>query len=81
MAFDHAVKKKGVVCMKNEKIVMTKAELEELIFSQSSRASNNLYKGLCRAFLDQYNRDFETIIKELDYIKLCLRYLDKKESE
>ena len=47
--------------------------LEDIVFKASSKACSNLYNGLVKAFLDRYDKDFETIIKEIDYLKLQAR--------
>lgn len=64
--------------LENEKVEITKSELEEIVYKFSRKASDNLYKGLCRAFFDRYDQDLRTIIQELDYIKLCLRNREER---
>jgi hypothetical protein len=61
------------------KVTMTIDVLEDIVFKATTKACGNLYNGLVKAFLDRYDKDFETIIRELDYIKLHL--LNKENEE
>ncbi|MEH6957767.1 hypothetical protein [Neobacillus drentensis] len=58
---------------KSVKVTMSLETLEDIVFKASSKACSNLYNGLVKAFLDRYDKDFETIFKELDDIKLTLQ--------
>jgi hypothetical protein len=61
---------------KNVKVSMSLETLEDIVFHACYRASRkveqDLFKGLI-PFLNKMNDDFETVIKEIDYIKLLLQ--------
>ncbi|MFP5111848.1 hypothetical protein ACSU64_05650 [Bacillaceae bacterium C204] len=59
---------------KSVKVTMSLETLEDIVFKASSKACSNLYNGLVKAYLDRYDKDFETIIKELDDINLKLQH-------
>lgn len=60
--------------MKNEEIViLTAKQLDDIVFYASRRACTNLYKGLTNAYLERFDSDLATIIKDIDYIKLHLK--------
>jgi hypothetical protein len=60
---------------KNKELIvtMTAEQLDDLIYytthRASKRANDKLFRGLL-PFLNKMNDDFETIIREIDYLKL-----------
>jgi hypothetical protein len=69
---------------KSVKVTMTLETLQNLVFQEAYRASRKveqeLFKGLV-PFLNKMNDDFETIIKEIDYIKVLLQERNMSEYE
>lgn len=63
----------------NEYVVMSKDELDDLIFHASRRANDKLFRGLY-PFLADFRRDFETVIKDLEYIRYFLQNQEKKKA-
>lgn len=55
--------------MADEIVILSKKELEEIVFKASSKACSNLYNGLAQALLYPMERDMRTILAELDDIR------------
>lgn len=56
---------------------LTIGELDDLVYAAvgraTNRANNDLYHGLAKSFLDRFDEDNRTIVKELEQIKLQLK--------
>ncbi|WP_286231291.1 hypothetical protein [Neobacillus mesonae] len=55
------------------KVTMTLDVLEKLVYQAATKACSNLYNGLVKQYLDRHDKDLETIISELDYLKASIR--------
>lgn len=55
--------------MSEKIVVMTEAELEELVFKAASKACSNLYNGLAKQFLYRQEDDMKRVLFELEELK------------
>lgn len=58
-------------------VTMSTKDLDDMIYyavlRASDRTNQNLYDGLIKGFFRQFERDMETVLSELDYIKSHLQ--------
>jgi uncharacterized protein YgfB (UPF0149 family) len=65
----------------NEKIELTISEIEKLTYDAVRGALKTFFNGLAKAFFDRWDRDFETIVEDLEYIKRFLQTMNRNKKD